>query len=271
MRHRCVVIEHRQLGRGGPTLPVVGLGTWRVLDLPPGQQLAADTVVAAALDAGVRVVDSSPMYGRAEAVLSRAFGPRRPDAFVATKVWSSSVEEGQAHFARQLGWFDGRVDLLQVHNLVSWRRHLDWMEAERDAGRIGLLGATTYLPDAFEELEEVMRTGRIDAVQVPVNPREAESALRILPLAADLGLGVLAMRPFGEGGLLRRPFPAELTAAGLRDWPDALLRWTLSDPRVTVALPATISPDHARANASSGEGRWLDDNLRALVARHALR
>jgi diketogulonate reductase-like aldo/keto reductase len=263
------MIEQRPLGRDVPLLPVVGLGTWRVFDVPPARQAEADAVIAAAFDAGVRVVDSSPMYGRAEEVLGRALGRRRPDAFVATKVWTSSVDEARAHFQRQLDWFGGRVDLLQVHNLVSWRHHLDWMEQERDAGRIGMLGATTYSPGAFAELEEVMRSGRIGAVQVPVNPREAESLRRILPLAAELGLGVLAMRPFGEGGLLRRPFPSELREAGLRDWPDALLRWTLSDPRVTVALPATTSADHVRANATSGAGPWLEPETRELITRFA--
>lgn len=247
----------------------MGLGTWRVFDLPPAQQVAADTAVEAAFEAGVRVVDSSPMYGRAEGVVARALGPRRPEAFVATKVWTPSVSDGLAHLRRQLDWFGGRIDLLQVHNLVAWQDHLTWMERERDAGRIGLLGATTYQPGAFEELETVMRSGRIDVVQVPVNPRESASALRILPLAADLGIGVLAMRPFGEGRLLGRQFPTELAAAGLRGWPDALLRWTLSDPRVTVALPATISADHARANAASGAGPWLEPEVRKLVARLA--
>jgi diketogulonate reductase-like aldo/keto reductase len=269
MPHRPEMVEQRQLGRDGPSLPVVGLGTWRVFDVPSGRQAEVDAVVEAAFDAGVRVVDSSPMYGHAESVLSQAVAPRRPDTFVATKVWSPSVSDARGHFARQLEWFGGRVDLLQVHNLVAWREQLDWMEAERDAGRIGRIGATTYSPGAFDELEVVMRSGRIDAIQVPVNPREAASARRILPLAADLGLGVLAMRPFGEGGLLRRAFPAELVAAGLPDWPDALLRWTLSDPRVTVALPATISPDHARANATSGSGPWLDPDVRNLVSRFA--
>ncbi len=269
MLHPREVIEERRLGRDGPSLPVVGLGTWRVLDLPASQQAAADAVVGAALDSGVRVVDSSPMYSRAEAVLSQALGPRRHEAFVATKVWTASISEAQAHFRRQLDWFGERVDLLQVHNLVAWRDHIPWMESERDAGRIGWLGATTYQPEAFDELEAAMRSGRIDAIQVPLNPRESASALRILPLAADLGLGVLAMRPFGEGGLLRRPFPAELTAAGLRDWSDALLRWTLSDSRVTVALPATISADHLRANATSGAAAGLDPETRGLVARLA--
>ncbi len=261
-------METRRLGSAGPELPVVGLGTWRVFDLPPDRQPVADRVVEAAFDAGVRVVDSSPMYGRAEAVLAQALGDRREQAFVATKVWTSDVEEGRRHYQRQLDWFGGRIDLLQVHNLVAWRDHLDWLERERQAGRIGWIGATHYSPAAFDEVERVMRSGRIDAVQVPVNPRENEAARRILPLAADLGLGVLAMRPLGEGSLLRRAFPAELAAAGLDDWAEALLRWCLADPRVTVAIPATTSPDHAVENA--GRGRLpLDPGTRDLIARVA--
>ena len=261
------MIERRRLGLDGPELPVVGLGTWRVFDVGPDAQSTADAVVADAFDAGIRVVDSSPMYGRAESVLSRAIGARRPDAFVATKVWTSSVDEARAHYRRQLAWFGGRIDLLQVHNLVGWRAHLGWLEAEREAGRIGGIGVTHYQPGAFGELETALRTGRFRSVQVPLNPAERESEQRILPLAADLGLGVLVMRPFGQGGLLRRPFPSELADAGLRDWPDALLRWTLSDPRVTAALTATASPAHASANAESGAGPWLDPEVRDLVAR----
>jgi diketogulonate reductase-like aldo/keto reductase len=263
------VIDWRRLGRDGPEVPVVGLGTWRVFDVGPDAQPVADAVVAAAFDAGVRIVDSSPMYGRAEAVLSAALGERRGDAFVATKVWTSSVEGAQAHYRRQLKWFGGRIDLLQVHNLVAWRDHLGWLEAERDAGRIGRIGATHYSPGAFGEMEVALRTGRFQAVQVPLNPAERECERRILPIAADLDLGVLVMRPFGQGGLLRRRFPSELADAGLRDWPDALLRWTLSDARVTAALPATAAVDHAVANATAGAGPWLDGALRERVARLA--
>ena len=263
------MIERRRLGRDGPELPVVGLGTWRVFDVGPDAQSTADAVVADAFEAGIRVVDSSPMYGRAEAVLSRALGDRRRDAFVATKVWTSSVDEARAHYRRQLGWFGGRIDLLQVHNLVGWRAHIGWLEAEREAGRIGEIGVTHYQPGVFGELETALRTGRFGSVQIPLNPAERESEQRILPLAADLGLGVLVMRPFGQGGLLHGPFPRELADAGLRGWPDALLRWTLSDARVTVALAATVSPAHALANAASGAGPWLDPEVRDLVARLA--
>jgi aryl-alcohol dehydrogenase-like predicted oxidoreductase len=136
------------------------------------------------------------------------------------------------------------VDLEQVHNLVAWRRHLEWLEDERDAGRIGFLGATQYAASAFDELEEVMRTGRIDAIQVPYNPFEREAERRILPLAAELDLGVIAMRPLGGGSLVGRFDPTEL------------LKWTLGDERVHVAIPATSNVAHARANTMAGEPPW---------------
>jgi len=262
-------VDARPLGRSGVELPVVGLGTWRVLDLPAARQPDADAVVRAALDTGARVVDSSPMYGRAEAALSAALGERRSEAFVATKVWTSSVADGRRHFTRQLGWFGGRIDLLQVHNLVAWREHLDWMDRERGVGNIRWLGATTFQPSTFDVLERVMRTGRIHAIQVPLNPRERDAEARILPLAADLGIGVLAMRPFAEAGLLRPPFPPALAAAGLSGWPEALLRWTLADPRVTVAIPATGRPEHAEANARAASQVPLEPELRDLIGRSA--
>jgi diketogulonate reductase-like aldo/keto reductase len=264
-------MEERPLGRTGIDLPVIGLGTRRVFELPPERQSVADEVVAAAFEAGARVVDSSPMYGRAEAVLSAALGTgeRRSKAFVATKVWTSSVADGRRHFTRQLGWFAGRIDLLQVHNLLAWREHLEWMEGERSVGNVRVLGATTFQTSSYDVLERVMRTGRIQAIQVPLNPREREAEARLLPLAVDLGIGVIAMRPLAEGGLLRSPFPDELRAAGLSGWPEALLRWTLADPRVTTAIPATDDAGHATANAATGAMPPLDPELRDRIGRLA--
>ena len=237
-------MEHRRFGRTELQVPVVGLGTWQTFDVDPAQEDRAGEVVDAVWESGTRFYDSSPMYGRAEGVLGRALGEHRADAVVATKIWTSSLTEGRTQFDDQLKYYGGRVDLEQVHNLVRWREHLDWMEEERAAGRIGFLGATHYSPRAFDELEQVMRTGRIDAIQVPYNPLEREAERRILPLAAELDLGVIAMRPLGGGSLVERFDPTEL------------LKWTLADERVHVAIPATSNVAHARANTAAGRPPW---------------
>jgi aryl-alcohol dehydrogenase-like predicted oxidoreductase len=263
-------MRERAFGDTGIELPVVGLGTWQVFDLPPEEEAVAGRVVDAMLGAGARVLDSSPMYGRAEGVLGRALAGRREAAFVATKIWTRSANEARRQLATQLGLYGGRVELEQIHNLVSWRAHLPWLEAERDAGRVGLLGATHYAASAFGELEEVMRTGRIEAIQIPYNPRERECERRILPLAAELGLGVIVMRPLGgEGALLPGPAPRELEPLGGLTWAQALLAWALADPRVHVVIPATSNPAHARENAAAAELTRLDEDARRLVERLA--
>jgi aryl-alcohol dehydrogenase-like predicted oxidoreductase len=264
-------MPRRPLGTTGIALPVVGLGTWQVFDLPADRAGEAEAVVAAAFDAGTRLVDSSPMYGRAEAILGRALGPRRPEAFVATKIWTDSAAAGRKQFADQLAFYGGRVDLEQVHNLLAWEAHLPWLEAEREAGRIGWLGATHYRAQAFDELARVMRSGRIHAIQVPYNPRERAVEREILPLAAELGLGVVVMRPFGEGGLLPGPSPAELAPLGVASWPEALLRWILADPRVTAVIPATRRPAHAAANARAAAAAPFGPEERRFVERLAER
>jgi diketogulonate reductase-like aldo/keto reductase len=256
-------MEERGLG------PVVGLGTWNTFG---GDLELAGRVVTAAFADGVRVVDSSPMYGGAERSLSAALAGRREAAIVATKIWSRSVEEGRMQLERQLAWF-GRVEVEQVHNLVAWEEHLRWLERERAEGRIGRLGVTHYSAAAFAELERALATGRFEAVQLPLNPLERECEQRLLPLAAELGVRVIVMRPFGKGSLLRRrPRARELEplrALGIRSWPQALLKWALSDPRVDVVVPATHDPAHARENAAAGRPPWLGPGERRLVDRLA--
>lgn len=264
-------MEKRRLGRTGLELPVIGFGTWSVFDVDPDDPMPRE-VVDTALEAGARVFDSSPMYGRSEEVLSRALGERRELSVLATKIWTPSGEEGRRQFADQVELYGGRVDLLQVHNLVAWEEHLDWMDRERDEGRIGHLGATHYSPASYDELERVMRSGRISFVQVPLNLAEREAEDRILPLAQELDLGVIAMRPLGAGNLMPGPDPAELEPLkdlGVQTWAQALLKWVLADPRVQVPIPATSDPGHARQNAAAGEPPYPDTKERQLIARLA--
>jgi diketogulonate reductase-like aldo/keto reductase len=257
------VIE-RKLG------PVVGLGTWRTFG---GEIDRARRVVDAALDAGIRLFDSSPMYGEAEPSLGTALEGRRDRATVATKIWTSSPAEGREQFARQLGWYGGRVDVEQVHNLVAWREHLDWLEPERESGRIGRIGVTHYAPSAFEELEGALRTGRFEAVQIPLNPLERVAERRILPLAEELDLRVLVMEPLGgQGSVIPPPRPEELDPLrpfGVETWGQALLKWALSDERVDAVIPGTSRPERTRENAKAGEPPLLGPDERALVERLA--
>ena len=211
-----------------------------------------------------------PRCTAARSACSAARSPAaRDEAFVATKIWTRSDAEGRAQLAAQLGFYADRVDLEQVHNLVAWREQLDWLERERDAGRVRFLGATHYSSGAFDELARVMRTGRIDAIQIPLNPREREAERELLPLAEELGLGVIVMRPLGgAGSSIPAPDPRELAPLGPLTWAQALLAWALSDPRVTAVIPATRSPEHARENAASPPRLGPDERL--LVERLAV-
>jgi diketogulonate reductase-like aldo/keto reductase len=255
-------LERRALG------PPVGLGTWRTFG---GDEQLARAVVAAALEAGTTLVDTSPMYGGAERALAVALEGRRDEATVATKIWTPSAEDARAQLANQLAWY-GHVEIEQVHNLVAWQEHLPWLEAERDAGRIGRLGVTHYDSAAFDEVERALRTGRFSAVQIPLNPYERESERRILPLAAELGVAVIVMRPLGgsQTGLARREVPrGALERLGVETWAQALLKWALSDERVDVVIPATRRPEHAAENMRAVELPLFDSEQRRLVERLA--
>jgi diketogulonate reductase-like aldo/keto reductase len=205
------------------------------------------------------------MYGRAERLLGAALGEKRAAAIVATKIWTSSGAEAMRQFAAQFEYYGGKIDVEQIHNLVAWREHLPWLEAEQEAGRIGLLGATHYSATAFDELARIMRAGRIQAIQIPYNPWERAAEREILPLANELGIGVIAMRPFAEGALVPGPDPKLLAPLSVQTWSQALLKWTLSDPRIHVVIPATSNPEHARENVLAGGPPWFGQEERKLV------
>lgn len=267
----AVHMERRRLGNSGLTVPVIGLGTYRSLNAQGKREEAnAKKVVDAALESEANLFDSSPMYGESERVLGESLQGRRGDALIATKVWAAATHDGPKQIARALRFFDGSVDLYQIHNLVNWREHLGTLESEKDAGRIRAIGATHWNPAAFDELATVMQTGRVSTIQIPYNPQEREVEARILPLAEQLGLGVVVMRPLGQGDLLRNPPEpgklAPLHPFGVQTWPQALLKWILSDPRCHAAIPATKKPERMRENAAAGNPPWFGEKERALVS-----
>jgi aryl-alcohol dehydrogenase-like predicted oxidoreductase len=256
-------MEERRLG------PVVGLGTWNTFGADADR---AHDVVGAALEQGVRVFDTSPMYRGAESALATALSGRRDGAVVATKIWAPSVAEGREQYRRQLEWF-GRVEIEQIHNLVAWQEQLEWLAVEREEGRIDRLGVTHYASGAFRELAGALRRGSFDTVQLPYNPHEREVERELLPLAAELGVAVIVMRPLGGGDLVRRA-PTESELAPLREfgvetWAQALLKWALSDARVDVAIPATGRAERTVENAAAGSPPWFGPDERALVERLA--
>jgi aryl-alcohol dehydrogenase-like predicted oxidoreductase len=248
------------------------MGTWRTFDVRGARQEAqARTIVHTALDLGVTFFDSSPMYGEAERVLGAALESKRHHASIATKIWASSACEGRQQAGAALKFFAGHVDLYQVHNLVNWRDQLALLEELKARGTVSAIGATHYQASAFGELVAVMRTGRIAAVQVPYNPVQREVEDEVLPLLTDLGVGVVVMRPFGEGALMKRiPSSRELAPLrpfGVTTWAQALLKWALSNARCHVAIPATFNLDHLRDNAAAGAPPWFGPDERDYVAR----
>ena len=260
----------RTLGRTGLRVAPVGMGTWRTFDVGPDAEPGCGALVGEAIDSGSNFFDSSPMYGRAERVLAGALGSRRDAVLVATKVWTPDADDGERQVARALEWFGGRVDLYQVHNLVAWRDHLRLLEARCEEGSVVSIGATHWDAGEFDELAEVMRTGRVDAVQVPYNPMEREVERRVLPLAEELGLGVVVMRPFAEGELtVRVPDgfrPEAFAEFGVKTWGQALLKWVLSDPRCHVVIPATSRPGRPAENAAAGRPPFFGSEERRWVA-----
>jgi aryl-alcohol dehydrogenase-like predicted oxidoreductase len=266
-------MERRSLGSSGLTVPVIGMGTWQTFDVRDAA--AVRPVTDAALAGGATFFDSSPMYGRAERVLADTLGPRRAQVQIASKVWAGSAREGREQIRQALAWYGGKVDLYQIHNLVAWREHLPYLEELRAKGAVGAIGITHYSSSAFGDLATILETGRVTAIQVPLNPQEREVERTLLPLAAARKIGVVVMRPLGQGPLARRaPAPRELGFLadwGLWTWAQALLNWGISDPRVSVSIPATSSPAHMADNCAVGNARRFDEAARERVAALAAR
>lgn len=263
-------MEKRNFGRTGWEVPVVGMGTWQTFDVSGSQpEQERYQVAQAALESGAKFFDSSPMYGEAERVLGEALRPVRDQVIIATKIWTASLEEGRQQIEASLHYFGGLIDLYQIHNLLAWQKQLPVLEELRASSKVKLIGATHYSASKFDELATVMDTERIQAIQIPYNPRERAVEREILPLAEELGLGVVVMRPFAEGELVRRmPSAADLAPFAkynVTTWPQVLIKWILSDRRTHVVIPATSNVKRMMENAAAGEPPWFDQTDRERV------
>jgi diketogulonate reductase-like aldo/keto reductase len=267
----------RPIPVSGEMIPVVGLGTWRVFDVGGAQAERAPLkdVLKSLLELGGRVVDSSPMYGTAESVVGDLAAELAiaDKLFLATKVWTSGREAGVAQMEQSLRRLRAqRLDLIQIHNLLDWRTHLRTLREWKAAGRIRYLGVTHYTSSAYDELERVLRAETLDFVQVNYSLGEREAERRILPLARDRGVAVLANRPFAEGGLFQRvraqavpPWAAEFDCDS---WAQFFLKWILANPAVTCAIPGTSRPQHLTDNLKAAVGRLPDAAMRDRMAAH---
>jgi diketogulonate reductase-like aldo/keto reductase len=264
----------RTIPSSGEQLPVIGLGTWQVFDVGPSgaerEPLAG--VLHALVDGGGRLIDSSPMYRRAEGVAGDLVEREklRRHVFVATKVWTKGREDGIAQMERSMALLRSPViDLMQIHNLLDWKIHLATLRTWKEQGRIRYIGITHYRSDAHADLEAIMRAETIDFVQVnyAIDDRAAEKSL--LPLAQERGIAVLVNRPFGEGGLLRKlaktPLPAFAAELGCKDWSSLALKYLCAHEAVTCIIPATSKAAHMAANAAAGSGVLPDAGMKKQI------
>ncbi len=257
----------RPIPKSDEALPVVGLGTWQTFDIGAGEAARAQRreVLRLLLEAGGKVIDSSPMYGRSEGVVGDLLAEMgaHDRAFLATKVWTRGREEGIRQMERSLVRFRAeRIDLMQIHNLVDWKTHLKTLREWKAEGRIRYIGITHYTTSALDSLAEIIEREPIDFVQLAysLNVRAAEE--RVLPLAADKGVAVLVNRPYEAGSLFRRvrgrDLPGWAAEIDCVSWGQVFLKYILSNPAVTCVIPGTSKPKHMADNAGAGRGRLPD-------------
>lgn len=252
-------------------LPVVGLGTWQTFDVPLSDAAGVEKLtrtVRALYDAGGRVVDSSPMYGRSEETFGAIADRLKLTSalFMATKVWTSGERAGVDQMRESGSFFHRRtIDLMQIHNLLDWKTHLATLRKDKEAGRIRYIGVSHYTASAYPELERVLRAEQLDFVQLAYSPGYRAAERSLLPLAADRGVAVIVNRPFDGGSGLRavvsKPLPAEVRSYA-QSWAQAFLKFIIANPAVTCVIPGTGSPQHMTDNAAAGTGPLPTDRER---------
>ena len=280
----------RPIPSSGELIPVVGLGSWITFNVGNDTAARAQSadVMREFFAAGGKLIDSSPMYGSSQGVIGEALQKLQAQAkanaaglpqgvgavFSADKVWTSADGAAQIEASRKL-WQVPRFDLLQVHNLLAWEKQLALLQAMKAAGRLRYIGITTSEGRRHNEFEQVMRSQRIDFVQLSYNLLDREAEQRLLPLARERGIAVLINRPFREGALLRQlqrhTLPGWAAEIDCSTWAQVALKFVVSHPAVTCAIPATSNPAHLRENMGAARGRLPDAALRQRMADHVAR
>ncbi|HEY4350424.1 MAG TPA: aldo/keto reductase [Paraburkholderia sp.] len=271
-------MARRVIPSTGERLPVVGCGTWRTFDVgaDPAARAQLAEVLRILFEAGGSTIDSSPMYGSSEAVAGALLTQldAHNKAFIATKVWTEGRDAGIAQMEESLRRFQqSQIALMQVHNLLDWRTQLGTLRDWKARGRIRYIGITHYKSSAFGEVAAVMRSEKPDFVQINYAADDRAAEDRILPLAAELGIGVAINQPFGGGGLLARvgktPLPAWAAEIGCTSWAQILLKFVLAHPAVTVVIPGTGRPQYMADNVRAGFGPLPDKAMRARIVAAA--
>ena len=270
-------VARKPIPKTGELLPAIGLGTWQTFDV--GSSKAAreplQRVLQEFVRAGGSVIDSSPMYGNSEGVagaIAQELGVHK-QLFLATKVWTTGRDAGVHQMEESFRRLrTQRMDLMQVHNLVDYRTHLDTLRAWKKQGKVRFIGVTHYTASAYDELARVLTSEELDFVQLNYSLAEREAEKRLLPLAVEKRLAVLVNRPFAEGKLFRRaggkPVPPWAKEIGCATWAQFFLKFIISHPAVTCAIPATSKVEHLADNMRAGVAPLPDAATRERMARH---
>ena len=268
-------MEYRKLGN--IEISTVSLGTLRTFDVTSQEDIAVrKQIVDNCETEGVNFIDSASAYGNAEMVVGQVTEGRRDKFYLATKVRCEGKEQGQAQMDASFRLFKtDYIDLYQVHNMIDWETHLPTLEGLKSEGKIGMIGVTAMVHEAYPIIVDLMKSGRIDTVQIPYNVMERGCEDVILPLAEETGVGILVMEPLKKGRyvneLSQQPDLAPLAEHGITTWAQALLSWVVSDSRVAAAIPTTSRPERIHENMAAGSMKPLPDDLRDYVRQETER
>ncbi|MES2534752.1 MAG: aldo/keto reductase [Pseudomonadota bacterium] len=271
-------MQARKIPSSGEMLPVIGLGTWQTFDVGPGaaERAPLEAVLREFAALGGKLIDSSPMYGNSEEVagdITSRLGLRK-QLFIATKVWTSGKAAGIRQMEDSMAKLRAKpIDLMQVHNLVDVETHLDTLRKWKQQGMVRYIGVTHYTASAHEAVARIIASQPVDFIQINYSIGEREAEQRLLPLALERGVAVIANRPFAGGDLFRRvrnkPLPPWAAEIDCTTWAQLLLKFVVSHPAMTCAIPATANIVHLRDNMKAGTGRMPDKKIRALIAAEA--